>query len=160
MVIDDSLNHISSVLFVCMGNICRSPLAEGILRDMARAHHIDHIVVDSAGTGNWHVGGPPDRRSIAKAAQYGIDIGEQTARQIVIGDFEDFDLILAMDRSNLSNLQRLAPSSSHDRLHHFMTLALDRPEDVPDPYMGGAEGFETVYRMLNEGCDALCQRMR
>lgn len=154
-----SLRGTQAILFVCLGNICRSPLAEGIFRNMAQSAGLGEVLIESAGTGNWHEGDPPDPRSIAKAAQYGIDIGGQRARKIRPSDFDRFDLIVAMDRSNLSTLRTMAPQSSHDRIHHFMTLSLDRPTDVPDPYTGGADGFETVYRMLLEGCEALKARM-
>jgi protein-tyrosine phosphatase len=155
-----SLHGTKAILFVCLGNICRSPLAEGVFRNMAQTSDLGELLVDSAGTGSWHEGDPPDPRSIAKAAEYGIDIGHQRARKIMPSDFDRFDLILAMDRSNLANLRSLAHSSYHGRIHHFMSLALDRPVDVPDPYTGGAEGFETVYRMLVEGCEAVQMRMK
>lgn len=154
-----SLNGTGSVLFVCLGNICRSPLAEGIFRSMAEKNGLDEILVDSAGTGSWHVGAPPDPRSIAKAEAHGIDISNQRARAVRADDFDRFDLVLAMDRSNLKTLRALAPVRRRARIHGFMSLALDRAEDVPDPYYGEHDGFETVFRMLSEGCAALQRGM-
>jgi protein-tyrosine phosphatase len=140
------------ILFVCLGNICRSPLAEGILRHLAHDYPVD---VDSAGTGGWHIGDPPDRRSIAVARRHGIDITGQRARRIAAGDFEAFDLILAMDRSNLATLRALALPAAQRKLHLFLGYAEGVERDVPDPYYEGPEGFEAVYRMLSEGCLSL-----
>lgn len=159
MASSTSLHGTQAILFVCLGNICRSPLAEGIFRSMAQLTGLDELRIDSAGTGSWHEGDPPDPRSIAVAAENGVDITDQRARKIVPDDFERFDLIVAMDRSNVSNLLAVARPSSHLRIHHFMTLALNRPVDIPDPYTGGTDGFETVYRMLEEASEALRVRM-
>ena len=150
-----------SVLFVCLGNICRSPLAEGIFRHQIEAADLTHdVLVDSAGTGGWHEGDLPDRRSIAVAAKHGIDLSVQRARQIRARDFESFSLIIGMDKSNIQNLLRIAPSETHDKIHLFSTLALGQEFDVPDPYYGGPDGFETVYHMLSEGCSSLAERMK
>lgn len=154
-----SLRGTQSILFVCLGNICRSPMAEGIFRSMAQSTGLGELRIDSAGTGSWHEGDPPDSRSIAVAAENGVDITDQRARTIRPDDFDRFDLIVAMDRSNVSNLVAVASPSSHHRIHHFMTLAMKRPVDIPDPYMGGNDGFESVYRMLQEGCEALRAQM-
>jgi len=154
-----SLRGTQAILFVCLGNICRSPLAEGIFRSMAQSTGLDELRIDSAGTGSWHEGNPPDPRSIAVAAENGVDIKGQRARTIRPADFERFDLIVAMDRSNVRNLLAAAPPSGHHRIHHFMTLALNRPVDIPDPYTGGTDGFETVYRMLQEASEALRLQM-
>lgn len=135
------------ILFVCLGNICRSPLAEGILRAMADGRQ--DIGVDSAGTAAWHVGKAPDPRSVAIAARHGIDISSLRARQVSSDDFSRFDLILAMDAANLADLQALAPADAPARLRRF----LDR--DVPDPYYGGDDGFADVHAMLEQGCKAL-----
>ncbi|WP_417767107.1 low molecular weight protein-tyrosine-phosphatase [Stappia sp.] len=135
------------ILFVCLGNICRSPLAEGILR--AQAGDRPDMEVDSAGTAAWHVGKAPDPRSIAIAARHGIDISSLRARQVCTEDFSRFDLILAMDAANLADLEALAPAGAPARLRRF----LDR--DVPDPYYGGADGFADVHEMLERGCAAL-----
>ncbi len=154
-----SLQGTRAVLFVCLGNICRSPLAEGIFRNMAQQNGLGEILVDSAGTSDWNIGAPPDPRSIAKADEYGIDISGQRARRIVADDFDRFDLVLGMDRSNLRSLRNAAPAACRAQIHRFMPLALDRSEDVPDPYTDGPEAFETVYRMLEEGCAALQRRI-
>ncbi|MGY5779869.1 low molecular weight protein-tyrosine-phosphatase [Rhizobium sp. LEGMi135b] len=144
------------VLFVCTGNICRSPLAEGILRHLAiKAGRADEFDIDSAGTGGWHQGERPDRRSIAVAAGHGIDISAQRARRIVSADFSRFDLILAMDQDNLKNLRKTAPADALGKLHLFNALALGSNKDIPDPYYGDREDFEAVYTMLLAGCSAL-----
>ena len=144
------------ILFVCLGNICRFPLAEGILRDVAGDGLVD---VDSAGTGGWHIGDPPDQRSIAVARKYGIDIAGQRGRKVNASDFKAFDLIFAMDRSNLANLRALAPTEAQHKLHLFLDYTLGIARDVPDPYYEGPEGFETVYNMLFEGCRSLTGRL-
>lgn len=149
-----------SVLFVCMGNICRSPLAEGIFRDgLAQAQLADLVRVDSAGTGNWHQGDAPDIRSIETAARHGIDISGQRARQLTAEDFELFDMIFAMDRSNESTLRARAPSSRHDRIFLFLDHTIGRKADVPDPYYGGVDGFEDVFQLLRKGCTELVSRL-
>ena len=117
------------------------------------------LTFDSAGTGDWHVGDPPDSRAIAKAAQHEIDISGQRGRQVAAADFDDFDLMLAMDRSNLQTLADRAPVSHGAGLYLFMDYTLGRNEDVPDPYYGGPEGFDLVFRMIEEGGDALLERL-
>lgn len=140
----------SAILFVCLGNICRSPLAEGILRHRIRAAGLERAVsVDSAGTASWHTGKTPDPRSIAVAARNGIDLTEQRARQVATADFKAFDMILAMDAANLAELRARKPAGSHAEIRRFLG------RDVPDPYYGGPEGFDHVFRMLDEGCAAL-----
>ncbi|MCX2725025.1 low molecular weight protein-tyrosine-phosphatase [Roseibium salinum] len=139
-----------SVLFVCLGNICRSPLAEGVFRALAEEAGVaDRLLIDSAGTGAWHAGNPPDPRSIAIAATYGIDLSAQRARQVRADDFSAFDTIVAMDGSNLSTLKsRTGAGTARIR------LLLDNPaRDVPDPYYGGPDGFEQVYRLVRDGCE-------
>jgi protein-tyrosine phosphatase len=148
------------VLFVCLGNICRSPLAEGVfLKTVDEAGCSARFAADSAGTGAWHQGEPPDRRSIAVARKHGIDISNQRARQVRTEDFEGFDLILAMDRSNLDNLMRIAPAMPPLGIHLFNDYALGTSSDIPDPYYGGADGFETVYNMLLNGCASLVEKL-
>lgn len=153
------LKNTRSVLFVCLGNICRSPLAEGIFRAQLQDSGLqDHITVDSAGTGTWHVDCPPDPRSIETANFHGLDISAQRGRQIAPEDFEMFDLILAMDRSNFATLKARAPSSAHEKIFLFMDLALGQEIDVPDPYYDD-DGFENVYRMLRDGSSALLRNL-
>jgi protein-tyrosine phosphatase len=142
------------VLMVCLGNICRSPLAEGILKHKIQERNLD-IEVDSAGTGSWHVGENPDPRAIAVAKKNGVDISRLTGRQFSEEDFDRFDRILVMDESNYRNVLSLARNSS-DRLKTGYLLDYVSPGAsacVPDPYFGGPEGFESVYRMLDEACD-------
>lgn len=149
-----------SVLFVCLGNICRSPLAEGIFRDVVEKRGwAGRIMIDSAGTGGWHHGSAPDIRSIAVAARHGLDISGLRARKIRADDFVRFDLILAMDRSNLDDLRRAATPDSRPRIHLLNTFALGPAHDVPDPYHGADDGFETVYRMLRDASEGLAARL-
>ncbi|MBY5322498.1 MULTISPECIES: low molecular weight protein-tyrosine-phosphatase [Rhizobium] len=147
-----------SILFVCMGNICRSPLAEGIFGHLvAEAGLTGGFMIDSAGTGGWHEGEPPDRRSIATAKSHSIDISGQRARRIRPRDFRDFDLILAMDRDNLAALEKSAPHGAN--IHLFGDAALGTGEDITDPYYGGPDGFELVYTRLLTGCCRLLETL-
>lgn len=147
-----------SILFVCMGNICRSPLAEGIFSHLVdEAGLADRFDIDSAGTGGWHEGAHPDRRSIATAKGHGIDISRQRARQIGTEDFSRFDLILAMDRENLAELRRKRPEATN--VHLFGDLALETSEDIADPYFGGRDDFELVYARLFTGCRKLLEAL-
>lgn len=151
---------IKSILFVCLGNICRSPLAEGIFRAvLAERGLVSEFLVDSAGTGGWHAGSAPDPRSIAVAARHGIDITGQQARKVLSVDFERFDLILGMDRSNVDDLRALAPDASAGRVELFLGYATGRTKDVPDPYYGGEDGFSSVYRMIRDASEALADRL-
>lgn len=135
------------ILMICLGNICRSPLAEGILQSKLD----DRFIVDSAGTGGWHINQPPDKRSIAVARKNGIDITGLRARKFSTDDFETFDLIYVMDRSNYKDVMALAQEDAH-RQKVRMILEND---DVPDPYFGGEQEFEEVYRMLDKATDAI-----
>ena len=140
---------------VCLGNICRSPLAHGILAERIRRDGLAWTV-DSAGTGDYHVGQAPDPRSVAEAARRGIDIGDQRARQLKQGDFEDFDLILVMDASNFQNARALA-RTDEERAKVRMIMNYERPgwnEQVPDPYWDD-DGFTGVYAMLERAVDGL-----
>jgi protein-tyrosine phosphatase len=138
------------VLMVCLGNICRSPTAEAVLRAKLEAAGLgDRISVDSAGTGSWHIGNPPDPRSQRHAAQRGYDLSTLRGRQVGEVDFHRFDLILAMDHDNLADLQRLAPDGEHRA-----ELRLFAHTEVPDPYTGGAAGFEHVLDLVETTSDA------
>lgn len=146
----------TAILFVCLGNICRSPLAEGILRHKAEAAGVaEKFTLDSAGMGPWHAGKAPDPRSIAAAARHGIDIGNQRARQITADDFKRFDLILGMDRENIKSLARVQPAYSRARIALYLYEALELKKDVPDPYYGIPADFENVYRLCDRASDAL-----
>ena len=150
------------VLFVCLGNICRSPTAEGVFRDRLRREGLEaQIVVDSAGTGDWHVGEAPDRRAQAAARRRGIDLSAQRARQLRAADFREFDLILAMDESNLANIEAARPPGSPARTRLFLEYALDVPlREVPDPYFGEGDGFETVLDLIAAASDGLLAELR
>jgi protein-tyrosine phosphatase len=137
------------ILFVCTGNICRSPTAEGVLRHLAREAGVE-VHVESAGTGGWHVGQPPDERAQHHAKGRGNDLSAQRARQVRARDFEDFDLIVAMDRGHLGSLQQHCPPQYRGKLR-----LLVEGRDVPDPYYGGSEGFERVLDMVEAGCRGL-----
>lgn len=144
------------ILFVCLGNICRSPLAEGIFQQLVAEAGLDREYdIDSAGTGPWHVGKPPDPRSIEIAAEHGIDISSQRARRISLQDFNSFDVILAMDSENLAALNALATDPRAD-VRLFLNAP---PRNVPDPFFGGAEGFEDVYRLIRSGCERLLETL-
>ena len=149
-----------NILFVCLGNICRSSLAEGILRaELAKRARSD-IQVDSAGTGNWHIGNAPDRRAIAVATQNGFDISHQQARQVKQSDFENFDLIVAMDVDNLADLQSLAPFENDNQLVLCRDFgAKANGTDVPDPYYGGEEGFHQVVSILKDACAGIADHV-
>lgn len=139
---------------VCLGNICRSPLAEGILQSKVNKAL---VYVDSAGTAAYHVGNLPDERSIAVAKQYGIDISKQQARKFTEKDFLNFDIIYAMDKSNYQYIISLATNDKDlEKVKMILNESLpDKNYSVPDPYYGGQTGFEEVYKMLNEACDSI-----
>ena len=143
------------VLMVCMGNICRSPTAEAVLRQRLAAHGlITQVEVDSAGTGGWHVGEAPDSRAQRHALRRGYDLSRLRARRVVEADFERFDLLLAMDEDNLSELQRLKPAGARAELRLFAAV------EVPDPYQGGAQGFESVLDLIEQASDGLLAELR
>jgi len=152
----------SSVLFVCLGNICRSPTAEAVFRHRASRAGLDgEIRVDSAGTGDWHVGHPPDRRAIIHAARRGYDLAALRARQVRQDDFERFSWILAMDRANLRELSSMRPEGFRGHLGLFLDVAPSLGvREVPDPYYGGSEGFERVLDLIEQASDALVARIR
>jgi len=149
------------LLFVCLGNICRSPTAEGVMRHLLTVEGLAEAVeIESAGTGDWHVGHAPDQRSAGAAAGRGIELTGQ-ARQVEPADFETFDLILAMDRSNHDDLLVLAPDDAHERvrlLREYDPDAVAAGElEVPDPYYGGADGFEDVLDLVTRACEGLLE---
>tara|TARA_B100001996_G_scaffold379998_1_gene366662 strand:+ start:246 stop:719 length:474 start_codon:yes stop_codon:yes gene_type:complete len=139
-----------NVLFVCLGNICRSPTAEGVFRDLVEREGLsDKISIDSAGIGRWHVGEPPDSRATSAAKLRGIDISLQRARTVEQKDFRLFDYIVAMDQKNHRELSLLCPVGQEERLHKFLQFASNLDiTDVPDPYYGGAKGFDDVLDMI------------
>ncbi|WP_342649360.1 low molecular weight protein-tyrosine-phosphatase [Pseudomonas sp. REB1044] len=144
------------ILFVCLGNICRSPTAEGVLRQQLQAAGLaDRVQVASAGTGDWHVGNPPDSRTCAAARARGYDLSAQRAQQVKASHFSEYDLILAMDESNLRDLQALRPSGARGELDLFLRRYGAALDEVPDPYYRGAEGFEQVLDLIEAACREL-----
>ena len=145
------------ILMVCLGNICRSPLAEGILKSKVNSKE---IFIDSAGTAAYHVGNLPDTRSIAVANKYGIDISNQRARKFDVADFESFDIIYAMDESNYQNILNLARNIKDERKVKLILNESNPNQNlsVPDPYYGGKDGFENVFSMLNEACEIIAKK--
>jgi protein-tyrosine phosphatase len=147
----------TKVLMVCLGNICRSPLAEGILQSKVKA---EKVYVDSAGTAGYHIGESPDERSIKVAKKYGIDIARQRCRKFTPQDFTDFDLIFAMDRSNYADI--LAQSDSEadtKKVKLLLEVFEDGTQEVPDPYYGGKRGFENVYQMIDKACTLIADNL-
>ena len=143
------------VLFVCTGNICRSPTAEGVFRhQVAAAGLADAISTDSVGLEGWHVGNPPDPRSIQAAARRGVDISDLRARQLTQEDFDRFDLLLAMDDGHHRDMLRRATRNQRGKVRMFMEAACQPAPPVPDPYYGGPNGFESVLDMIEEGARA------
>ena len=146
------------ILMVCLGNICRSPLAEGILKSKVDA---SQIYVDSAGTGGYHIGELPDKRSIAVAKKHNLDITDQRCRKFTVQDFDDFDIIFVMDNSNRKDVLSLA-RNERDKEKVKMILNEIFPNenvDVPDPYYGGEFGFESVYNMLDKACNKFIEQL-
>lgn len=150
------------ILFVCMGNICRSPTAEGVFRHCLREQAPDlYVEIDSAGTHDYHVGEPPDPRTVKAAAKRGIDLSGLRARQVQDNDFDRFDLILVMDRLNHVTLLDRSPPEHHQRIRLFLEFAADAgQEDVPDPYYGGARGFEDVLDLVEQASAGLVEELR
>jgi protein-tyrosine phosphatase len=149
------------ILMVCLGNICRSPMAQGILEQKAREAGLE-ITVDSAATSNYHIGDPPDNRAVQKVADYGIDISHYRGRQIEKADFKHFDKIFAMDFSNYENITKLAAGEEEiSKVEMILNQATPGSNmSVPDPYYGGEEGFENVYRLLDAACEQLIQNIK
>jgi protein-tyrosine phosphatase len=145
------------LLFICLGNICRSPMAEGVFRRVIEEEGLaDCFEIDSAGLGDWHVGQAPDDRAQAAARERGIEISDQCARQVVQEDFARFDLLLVMDRSNYAELKRRAPKAAHGKIRYFLDYAPHvGTKDVPDPFFGGAEGFDLALDLIQEAARGL-----
>jgi protein-tyrosine phosphatase len=145
------------ILFVCLGNICRSPMAEGVFRRLVEEEGLAHrFDIDSAGLGAWHLGQAPDERAQAAARARGLDISGQSARQVAREDFDSFDLLLVMDGSNLAELRRAAPANAHAKIRPFLEFAPDAgTRDVPDPFYGDAEGFDHALDLIEAAARGL-----
>ncbi len=148
-----------SILFVCLGNICRSPLAEAALREEARRRDLD-LIVESAGTGDWHAGEPPDERAVAVAARHGVDIAAYRARQVTRADFTRFDHIVALDHNNLKNLRGLAPADATAQLSLLLDHVPGRQgQGVVDPWFGEAEGFDVTWAEVTAAARGLADTL-
>jgi len=150
------------ICFVCLGNICRSPIAEAVMRALLAADGLtDEVQVSSAGTGDWHIGEGADERAVAVLARHGYDASAHRAQQMVADAFADNDLVIAMDRANLAALRKLAPAGEEGKLRLLRDFDPDAPgTDVPDPYYGGDEGFDEVLTMVERACHALLEQVR
>ncbi|MEC9482578.1 MAG: low molecular weight protein-tyrosine-phosphatase [Halomonas sp.] len=149
------------VLFVCLGNICRSPSAEGVFRSrLAKSGLAEQVEVDSCGVGDWHVGKGPDPRALAAARKRGIDIASLRARQLAASDYHDFDYILAMDHDNLAAIQAGRPADCRAHIGLFLDFAGEHERAVPDPYYGGDQGFEEVLDLIEAASDGLVEELR
>ncbi|WP_243398940.1 low molecular weight protein-tyrosine-phosphatase [Hanstruepera neustonica] len=148
----------TKVLMVCLGNICRSPLAEGILKSKLPD---SGYLVDSAGTGNYHIGDLPDQRSIDVAKKYGLDITNQRGRQFSVRDFDEFDMIYVMDNSNFENVIKLARNAQDiSKVNYILNeIYPNQNHSVPDPYTGGPQGFEATFKMLDEACEEIAAKL-
>ncbi len=151
-----------NVMFVCLGNICRSPTAHGIFAAMVQEAHLQsRITVDSCGTSGWHIGNPPDHRSVAMAQARGFDLSTLQASQIKPEDFLEFDYILAMDNQNLRDLREIAPSNSRARIELLLSFDDESAaQEVPDPYYGGEEGFTLVVELIESASAKLLSHIR
>ncbi|VAW44336.1 Low molecular weight protein tyrosine phosphatase [hydrothermal vent metagenome] len=151
-----------SVLFVCLGNICRSPTAHGIFRHLVKSEGLEELIeIDSAGTAAFHIGKSPDTRSTRVAKERGIDMSDLRARQVDLGDFYQYDYVLAMDEANFFNLKEMALPEHYDRIKLFLEFASDYDEiEVPDPYYGGAQGFDHVFDLVESASRGLLQHIR
>jgi protein-tyrosine phosphatase len=144
---------------VCLGNICRSPVAEGVLQSKVNS---DVVFVDSAGTAAYHIGNAPDKRSVNIASKYNVNLKNQKARKFTISDFDNFDTIYAMDESNYQNILKLAKNNSHTSKVKLILNVINPHsyQSVPDPYYGGTQGFEKVYMMLEEACSIIVEKLQ
>ena len=148
----------TKILMVCLGNICRSPLAEGILQSKVDT---DKVFIDSAGTGGYHIGNPPDPRSTAIAHKYGLNIAQQRCRKFEVSDFHKFDKIYVMDTANYNHVVSLAQTVMDSTKVKLILEEVDFPEkEVPDPYYDKNDGFENVYRLLDKACEAIAQKIK
>lgn len=151
-----------NLLVVCLGNICRSPMAEGLLRARIETSPLrGRVLVDSAGTGDWHVGQPPDKRAIATAARHGVDIATLRGRQVCAVDFENFDWLLCADRANLRDIRAIAPQGARAQSALLLewTSAAEAASEVPDPYTGGNDHFEHAWGLLERAADGAVARL-
>jgi len=151
-----------NVLFVCLGNICRSPTAHGVFREYVRHSNLeDLIIIDSAGTGDWHIGKNPDKRATCAAKNKGYDLSDLRARQVTPEDFKNFDYILAMDQSNLKSLRRMSPPNFSGELKLFLDYHPDTStKEVPDPYYGDDDGFVTMLTMIETASTELLSQIK
>jgi protein-tyrosine phosphatase len=151
-----------NVLFVCMGNICRSPTAHGVFANLVAQANLQHVItVDSAGTHAYHIGEAPDQRSQQTASIRGIDLSNLKARKVLVHDFAEFDYILVMDQANLNNLRTMIPRNTKARVQLFMDYAQRWQErEIPDPYYGGTQGFERVLDMVEDAAEGLLLHLR
>ncbi|WBU89420.1 low molecular weight protein-tyrosine-phosphatase [Cellulophaga omnivescoria] len=148
----------TKILMVCLGNICRSPLAEGILKNKVNPNT---VFVDSAGTAGYHIGNAPDPRSIAVANKYGIDISKQVCRKFTVEDFNNFTTIFVMDNSNYNNVIALAQSPEHkNKVKLLLNFGDTKITEVPDPYYGGDQGFENVYNLIDQACTNIAKTLK
>jgi protein-tyrosine phosphatase len=150
------------ILMVCLGNICRSPLADGVLRDKVIAHNLNDVLVDSCGTSSYHIGGSPDERMIATAKNHGYDISNLRARQFTVADFDEFDLIYVMDSSNYNNVVKLARNNSdNEKVKLFLNeLHPNQNMAVPDPYFGENDGFDHVFDLVDQTTDVIIEKIK
>ena len=149
------------VLFVCMGNICRSPTAEGVFRHKVKQNNLqDQISIDSAGTHAYHVGNPPDQRAQDAALKRDVDLSSQRARRVSADDFSEFDYVIAMDESNMDDLLSICPAGYEDRLHLFLAFSDSEQSEVPDPYYGQGRGFEIVLNLVEDASEGLLEHIR
>lgn len=150
------------ILFVCLGNICRSPTAEGVFRHKISEEGLNNIIIDSAGTAAYHVGNPPDRRSQATANKYGVDLSKLRARQVAYDDYIDFDYIIAMDNENLRNMQYDCPDEYSHKLLKFTDFCEKHAGEpvVPDPYYGGSDGFERTFSIIEDAAEGFLQHIK